>query len=396
MVELLAPAGDFEALEAALMYGADAVYLGGPQLQLRAKRTAFDETGLQKAVAMAHEKGKKVYVTVNAFAYDDEIDRMADYARYLFDIGADAAIVGDIGILCAIKDAAPELAVHVSTQANCMNARAARAYWDMGAARVVLSREVSLEQIAELHSRIPAQLELEAFVHGAMCMAYSGRCIISSYLAGRSGNRGLCAQPCRWNYVLLEEKRPGEYIPIEENDAGTQILSSHDLCMIDYVKQLEAAGVCSFKIEGRMKSAYYTATVTNAYRRAIDETAGLDFCRGELSSIRHRPYSTGFYFRELAQNHAHDPADQFECVFAAKVLSCEYGTATIQQRGNFAVGDVLETIAREGDTKKIPVTALINEEGQSQPNAPHPMQVLKMPCDCVLTAGEFLRKRVEK
>ena len=246
MVELLAPAGDFEALEAALMYGADAVYLGGPQLQLRAKRTAFDETGLQKAVAMAHEKGKKVYVTVNAFAYDDEIDRTADYARYLFDIGADAAIVGDIGILCAIKDAAPELAVHVSMQANCMNARAARAYWDMGAARVVLSREVSLEQIAELHSRIPAQLELEAFVHGAMCMAYSGRCIISSYLAGRSGNRGLCAQPCRWNYVLLEEKRPGEYIPIEENDAGTQILSSHDLCMIDYVKQLEAAGVGSF------------------------------------------------------------------------------------------------------------------------------------------------------
>ena len=240
------------------------------------------------------------------------------------------------------------------------------------------------------------KLTVQANEFGAMCMAYSGRCIISSYLAGRSGNRGLCAQPCRWNYVLLEEKRPGEYIPIEENDAGTQILSSHDLCMIDYVKQLETAGVCSFKIEGRMKSAYYTATVTNAYRRAIDETAGLDFCRGELSSIRHRPYSTGFYFRELAQNHAHDPADQFECVFAAKVLSCENGTTTIQQRGNFAVGDVLETIAREGETKKIPVTALIDESEQAQPNAPHPMQVLKMPCDCVLTTGEFLRKRVEK
>ena len=269
-LELLAPAGDLECLRTALRFGADAVYVGGPQMQLRAGSVGFSMDDLAEAVREAHALNRRLYVTVNAFASNSEIDALSDYAQALKALGADAVIVSDLGAIAAIRRAAPDLDVHVSTQANCLNYAAAQVYADLGATRVVLGREMSLTEIAELRAKTPASLELEAFVHGAMCMAYSGRCMISAYLAGRSANRGACAQSCRWTYHLMEEKRPGQFFPVEEDDRGTTILSSLDLCCIDFLDRIAAAGVTSFKIEGRMKSPYYVATVVNAYRKRLD------------------------------------------------------------------------------------------------------------------------------
>ena len=252
-LELLAPAGDLERLRTALRFGADAVYVGGPQMQLRAGSVGFSMDDLAEAVREAHALNRRLYVTVNAFASNSEIDALSDYAQALKALGADAVIVSDLGAIAAIRRAAPDLDVHVSTQANCLNYAAAQVYADLGATRVVLGREMSLTEIAELRAKTPASLELEAFVHGAMCMAYSGRCMISAYLAGRSANRGACAQSCRWTYHLMEEKRPGQFFPVEEDDRGTTILSSLDLCCIDFLDRIAAAGVTSFKIEGRMK-----------------------------------------------------------------------------------------------------------------------------------------------
>ncbi len=264
-LELLSPAGSMEALQAALRFGADAVYAGGPQLQLRAGSAGFTMDMLADAAREVHARGRKLYVTVNAFPTNREIDALGDYAQALLALGADAAIVADLGAIAAMRKAAPGLPIHVSTQANCVNYAAARAYCDMGATRVVLGREMTLDDIAELRAKVPVELELEAFVHGAMCMAYSGRCLISAYLTGRSANRGGCAHSCRWNYALMEEKRPGEFLPVEEDARGTTILSSFDLNCLDFLDRIAAAGVTSFKLEGRMKSPYYVATVTNAW-----------------------------------------------------------------------------------------------------------------------------------
>ena len=263
--ELLAPAGSMESVCAALRYGADAVYVGGPSMQLRAGQTAFTLETISEAARLMHAKGKKLYVAANAFTYSNEISFMADYARALKDAEVNAMIVSDLGAIRAIKRACPEMEVHVSTQANCLNHESCNIYYELGASRVVLGRELSLEQIREIRSKIPKDLELEAFVHGAMCMAYSGRCLLSSYLTGRSANRGGCAQSCRWKFALTEEKRPGQFFPIEEDLDGTTILSSYDLNAMPGLKEILDAGVVSLKIEGRMKTAYYVATVVNAY-----------------------------------------------------------------------------------------------------------------------------------
>ncbi|MBR5501491.1 MAG: U32 family peptidase, partial [Oscillospiraceae bacterium] len=259
--ELLAPAGDFECLQAAANFGADAVYIGGDLLQLRSGKVGFSREDIRRAAEYLHARGKKLYVTVNCFAYNDEIAACAEYARFLQDAGVDAAIISDMGVMAEFAAAAPQLELHVSTQANCMNYRTAEMWAKLGAKRVVLARELSLADIRALREKLDPSIELEAFVHGAMCMSYSGRCLISSYLNARSGNRGECTQPCRWSYTLMEEKRPGEYFPIEEDEGGTAILSSHDLCCIELLDEIAAAGICSFKIEGRMKSAYYVAAV---------------------------------------------------------------------------------------------------------------------------------------
>ena len=391
--ELLAPVRDWECLETAINFGADAVYLGGKLLQLRAAGSGFDAQTLQKAVEYAHARGKKAYVAVNAFARNDEIASAGDYARYLRDLGADAAIISDLGVLTAFADAAPDLERHISTQANCVNYMTAAAYYNMGAKRIVLARELSLEDIGEIRAKAPKPLELEAFVHGAMCMAYSGRCLISSYLTGRSANRGECTQPCRWNFSLSEEKRPGEYFDVQEDENGTAILSSHDLCCVEFLDEIEAAGVTAFKIEGRMKTEYYVATAVNAYRRAMDGADTAQNCRQELECITHRPYSSGFYYSELIRAHANDGRYMSRCTFVANVLEYQKDRVKLRQRNHFKVGDTLEVLSPHRPVFSFVVQSMENEKGERQDTAPHPNQTLFVPCPEGLMPGDFLRRR---
>ena len=392
-IELLSPAGDWESLEAAADFGADAVYLGGDMLQLRAAKAAFDRETLAKAAEYLHSRGKKLYVTVNCFAFSDEIEPAREYARFLRDAGADAAIISDLGVLRAFGEAAPELDRHISTQASCMNYMSAQVYWDMGASRVVLARELSLENIAELRAKAPRGLELEAFVHGAMCMAYSGRCIISSCLAGRSGNRGECAQPCRWNYRLEEEKRPGEYFPIEEYENGTAILSSHDLCCVEFLDKIADAGVCSFKIEGRMKTAYYVATAVNAYRRAMDGSDSTESCRRELECLKHRPYASGFYFGELKNGHLNDGHYSQTCTFVGRAVDSSAGSITIEQRNNFGIGDRLEILSPGEPIKAFTAEEMWDGTGTPTDRAPHPKEHVTVKCPYDVRPGAFIRRR---
>ena len=391
--ELLAPAGDMECVKTAARFGADAVYIGGNMLQLRAKNAGFTGEGVAEAAEYLHGLGKKLYVTVNSFAYNSEIPSCAEYARFLESVGVDAVIISDLGVLAEFGDAAPNLERHISTQANCMNYRTAQIYASMGAKRIVLAREMSLEDIAELHDKLGNEVELEAFVHGAMCMAYSGRCMISSYLTGRSGNRGACTQPCRWNYALVEEKRPGEFFPVEETDEGTAVLSSHDLCCVEILDKLSAAGVYSFKIEGRMKSSFYVATAVNAYRKAIDGTLPIEKCREELDCLQHRPYSTGFYLGEVKNGHNNDGLYRSARRFIANVLDWEDGILKLRQRNHFKVGDVLEVLSPNTEPVSFPVLWIRNEEGEEQETAPHPNQTVFVPCDIPLRSGDILRRK---
>ena len=394
--ELLAPAGDMERLDAALRFGADAVYLGGPMLQLRAANTGFTLEGLHEAARKAHALGRRLYVTVNAFPNNGEIDALGDYARALQTAGADAAIVADLGAIAAIREAAPGLDVHVSTQANCVNYRAARVYYDMGATRVVLGREMTLEQIAELRARTPRQLELEAFVHGAMCMAYSGRCMISAYLTDRSANRGGCAQPCRWQYHLMEEKRPGEFFPVEEDDRGTTLLSSFDLNCLDFLDQIAAAGVTSFKIEGRMKSPYYVATVVNAYRRRIDGSQSVEALQRELNAASHRAYAGGFYFGAMKKHAPDDGTYQQDCKFVGVVKAAlPGGRVRVEQRNLIRTGDVIEVLSPNSFGVSFVAKNLTDPEGLPLEAAAVPMTRFDMDAPEGVEAGDILRIRVK-
>lgn len=394
--ELLAPAGDMECLETAVHFGADAVYIGGPLLQLRADNVGFDREGIAEAVKYAHEHGVKLYVTVNCFAKNEEIDAAEDYAKFLYSVGVDAVIVSDIGLIAKIHESAPELEIHVSTQANCLNFNAAKVYWNMGAKRVVLGREMTLDEIIELRKRIPEEMEIEAFVHGAMCMSYSGRCMISSYLVNRSGNRGGCAQPCRWNYHLVEMKRPNEFFQVVEDEKGTAILSSHDMCAVGFLDKLEEAGICSYKIEGRMKTPFYVATAVNAYRHAIDGDVPMEVIERELDSISHRPYSSAFYFGEMKNSHGNSGAYIQKCTFIGKVLDYSDGFVTIQQRNNFKPGDELEVVSPISTGEKFTVTAIFDEEGNEREDARLIQQILRLPCPIKLQKGDLLRKRIEE
>lgn len=394
--ELLAPAGDMECLETAVHFGADAVYIGGPLLQLRADNVGFDREGIAEAVKYAHEHGVKLYVTVNCFAKNEEIDAAEDYAKFLYSAGVDAVIVSDIGLIAKIHESAPELEIHVSTQANCLNFNAAKVYWNMGAKRVVLGREMTLDEIIEFRKRIPEEMEIEAFVHGAMCMSYSGRCMISSYLVNRSGNRGSCAQPCRWNYHLVEMKRPNEFFQVVEDEKGTAILSSHDMCAVGFLDKLEEAGICSYKIEGRMKTPFYVATAVNAYRHAIDGDVPMEVIERELDSISHRPYSSAFYFGEMKNSHGNSGAYIQKCTFIGKVLDYSDGFVTIQQRNNFKPGDELEVVSPISTGEKFTVTAIFDEEGNEREDARLIQQILRLPCPIRLQKGDLLRKRIEE
>lgn len=401
--ELLAPAGDSERLATALRFGADAVYVGGPMLQLRAGSVGFDMQSLAEAVKTVHAAGKRIYVTVNAFAGNADVDAAADYGRALHALGVDAAIVSDLGLIRTLRLAAPELEIHVSTQANCLNYAAACAYYDMGATRVVLGREMSLAEIRELRKRTPAELELEAFVHGAMCMSYSGRCMISAYLTSRSANKGACAQSCRWTYHLMEEKRPGEYFPVEEDEHGMTILSSFDMNCLDFLDQIMDAGVTSFKLEGRMKSPYYVATVTNAYRKRIDgildgstDAAQVALLQRELNAASHRPYASGFYFGEMKRHAPDDGSYLQDCNFVGVVRGVEEGRIAVEVRNRIFEGDRIEILSPDSLNASFVARDILDNTGAAVSAATRPSEIYTMTCDAPVSEGDLLRVRIAK
>lgn len=402
-IELLAPAGDMERLETALRFCADAVYLGGPMLQLRAGSTGFSMDALAEAAKRVHGAGRRLYVAVNAFPTNAEVDALGDYAQALKQVGADAAIVADLGAIAAMRRAAPSLDVHVSTQANCVNYMAARVYHDLGATRVVLGREMTLEQIAELRAKTPAELELEAFVHGAMCMAYSGRCMISAYLTDRSANRGACAQSCRWTYHLVEQKRPGEFFPVEEDDRGMTILSSFDLNCMDFIDQIMAAGVTSLKLEGRMKSPYYVATVVNAYRRRVDDILGgtatperTAVLQRELNAASHRAYAGGFYFGEMKKHAPDDGSYQQDCVFVGIVRHRLDGNRIrVEQRNRIRAGDMLEVLSPHSLGLRFEAENMTDLEGHPLDCVAVPQTVFDMDAPGSVEPGDILRIRIK-
>lgn len=393
--ELLSPAGDMERLEMVLHYGADAVYLAGKEFGLRASAGNFSADELHVSVKMAHAKGAKVHVTCNTLPREGELRRLPEFLELVQDAGADALIIADLGVFAAAKKYAPKVARHVSTQLGVRNSATANVLYDMGASRVVLARETPLDDICAIRAATPPELELEAFVHGAMCVSFSGRCLLSNYLTGRDGNRGECAQPCRWKYHLVEEKRPGQYFEITE-DGGTHILNSRDLCMIGHLPELIQAGVTSFKIEGRMKSAYYAAAVTNAYRHAINCAAwGEPLPRiwlDEVEKISHRPYCTGFYFGEPGQYYA-DATYFSDADVCAVVESCdEAGNAVLTQRNKFSVGDEAELLTNNHDPYRFTVSAMTDGEGNPIGTTPHPMMEIRMKLPFSCERLSILRK----
>ncbi len=380
--ELLSPAGDRERLEAAICYGADAVYLAGREYGMRAFAGNFDREGLREAVALAHQKGARAYVTCNTMARNDEAARLPEFLEHLDEIGADAVIAADVGTAALCKKYAPRAALHISTQAGVTNYEMARAWYDLGAGRVILARELSLDEIAELRAKTPRELEIEAFVHGAMCVSYSGRCLLSNYMTGRDAGRGACAQPCRYSYALMEEKRPGEYFPIYEEGRESFILNSRDMCMIDHIPALMEAGISSFKIEGRAKSAYYAAMVTGAYRHAVDAAAAgvpLDpVWRAEVDKVSHRPYSTGFYFGYPGQ-YTGDARYIRDWQVLAVVAACdEKGSALLSLRNKFAAGDEVEMVGPDLPATAFVVPMMADEQGQPLSEPRHPQMRFKM------------------
>ncbi|MCQ2453850.1 MAG: U32 family peptidase [Clostridia bacterium] len=368
-MELLSPAGGMEQLEAALRFGADAVYGGLKRFGLRASAGNFDWDELERALRLTHEKGARFYVTLNVLPYDDELEALAESAEKAFKMGVDAAIVSDPGAVALLRRRVPGLLVHVSTQANVMNSETAAIFTALGVKRIVVSRELSLERVRRLKEKLPEDVEVEAFVHGAMCMAHSGRCMMSDHIMGRGGNRGACAQPCRWEYIVTEVKRPNEPMPVLENEEGTYIFSAYDLNMLSHLPEMRDAGIISLKIEGRMKTAYYVASVTRIYREALDllerdedaYRAALPRLEEELLKVSHRASNTGFYFGRPQPSSGADGFHQ-TMEFSGKVLGCENGMIAVEVRNRFEKGDVLEAVTPHG-VIPIPVEKMIREDG---------------------------------
>ena len=402
--EILSPAGDFECLQAALDFGADAVFLAGKMFGMRSSSKNFDRDDLKKACDLAHSMGKKIHVTCNILPKNSELEALPSFLEFAQDIGVDALIVADPGVLEMAKRCAPKVAVHISTQAGVTNYATANALYNLGASRVVMAREVPLSDIAEIRAKTPKELEIECFVHGAMCVSFSGRCLISSYLTGRDANHGDCAQPCRWKYHLYEEKREGQFFPVEEFDGGTYLYNSRDMCMIEHIPELVAAGVSSFKIEGRAKSSYYTAVTTNAYRHAVDDfyAEGENFklkpwIKEELEKISHREYSTGFYFG-YEPGQTTDNGGYIRRYDAAAFCeeSIDDTTSVISQRNKFCVGDTLDILPPGGVPYNVKCISLTNEDGEQVESAPHPKQILTMKSDLPVPAGSVLRRKREQ
>ena len=387
-LEVLAPAGDTERLDAALDFGADAVYLGGTAFGMRAGPKNFDAEALKAAVEKSHERGVKVYLTCNTLPRNNEIPYFEEFIKYAAECGIDAAIVADLGLMSLIKKFTPDLEIHMSTQTGIVNYVTARELYEMGAKRVVLARELSLDEVAEIRAKTPADLDIEVFVHGAMCVSFSGRCLLSSYLVNRDANRGQCAQPCRWGYHLMEEKRDGQFFPVFEDEKGTYILNSKDMCMIDHLDKLAKAGVTSLKIEGRAKSAYYVSVITNAYRMAVDilkndpENYALpDYVRDEVFKVSHRDYCTGFFFGHPSEcrQYYEDSGYIRSYDVCAVVDKCENGRIYAEQRNKFLLGDELEILAPSQRPVKYTVTEIQNSDGEFVENTCHAAMKFSMP-----------------
>jgi putative protease len=399
--ELLAPAGNLEKLHTALHFGADAVYLAGKNFGLRAFADNFTAEEMTAATSFAHNLGKKVYVTVNIFAKNDDFAGLEEYLHQLENAKVDAVIVSDLGVFNFVKNHS-NLAIHVSTQANTTNTYAVKAWQEMGAQRVVLARELSLAEIEEIHAFCP-QCQLEAFVHGAMCISYSGRCLMSNYLTGRDSNRGACVQACRWEWDIIEKSRSGSQpLTVKEDGRGTYIFNSKDLNMLPYIDRLMAAGVVSFKIEGRMKSPFYVATVTNAYRHAIDSVGSggyqaSEVLLAELNKASHRSYTTGFFLGENVEERQYYDSSKAveEYKFIAKVVACDGGVVTVEQRNKFSAGDVLEVLSANKEllNKTFIVDEMTDSDGSSVTVANKVQQILKLPCPYSLSAGDLLRMK---
>lgn len=401
-IELLAPAGNMEKMKMALLYGADAVYLAGKGFGLRAYGGNFTREEMKEAVKYAHSMGKKVYVTVNIIPRNEDLEGMDDYLKFLQDIRVDAALISDLGVFSLARQVAPELPIHVSTQASSANWRTVKMWKDLGASRVVLAREVSLAEMADIRKKV--DIELEVFGHGALCISWSGRCLLSNFFTNgkRQSNRGECIQACRFRYSVVEESRPGQYWPVEEDEHGTYVFNSKDLCMVDHVKELIEGGASSLKIEGRMKSVYYVAAVVSAYRKAIDAyyAEGDNYkvrpeWREELEKVSHRPYTTAFAFQEPdheAQEYEKSQPEQ-PYDFVGLILKKDEETNQVQQRNHFKVGEVLEYLTPKGEVGNMTVEKLINKEGEEVEKAPHPLEELTMKSSVLLPAFTILRRK---
>lgn len=399
--ELLAPAGSLEKLKAAINFGADAVYLGGKKLSLRAYADNFTGDEIKEGIKFAHFMGKKVYVTVNIFPHNEDLIGLEDYLKELSDIGADAILVSDPGILSIAKETVPGLEIHLSTQANCTNYKAALFWHNAGVKRVVMARELGLKDFKELRDKLPESCEIEAFVHGAMCVSYSGRCLLSNYMTGRDANRGECAQPCRYKYYLVEEKRPGQYYSITEDSNGTYLMNSKDLCMIEHIPELINSGIHSFKIEGRMKSPFYVASVVKAYREAIDQyfedPENYTFDKKWMDYLvkpSHRPFTTGFYFGEEVKQHYESSSyiREYDIVGVVKNYYKEPGIAVVEQRNKVNSGDIVEILTVKGDNKIVKLFDMRNEEGEAIGSAPSAQMIFTFHCEEELKEGDMIIK----
>lgn len=404
-IELLSPAGDMKKLKTALYYGADAVYIGGKSFSLRALAGNFTDQEIIEAAKYTHQRNKKVYVTVNIFGRNSDFDRAAEYFKFLEKANVDGAIVSDIGLICLAKEVAPKLNVIVSTQANVLNYKAVEFYKSLGIKRVILARELSLKEISEISERVEG-VEIETFIHGAMCISYSGRCLLSDYRTGRSSNRGACVQACRWNYEIREKGSDGDFMSVEEDERGTYILNSKDLNLLNYIKELDEAGVSSFKIEGRMKSEYYLATVVNAYRRALDayyqqgeEYKNNPLFQTELKKTAHREFTTAYLLGENDRTVNYDDSQsKGSHKFIANVIEGNQNTpyALIEMRNRFKVGDKLEILSPSDSFNKIiTVERLEDEKGQSVEDAKIVQQKLRLYTEIPLSDGDILRLKTE-
>ncbi len=402
--ELLIPAGSLEVLKTAVRYGADAVYIGGEDFGLRAKAHNFTIDEMKEGVDFAHAQNCKVYLTVNIFAHNEDLAGIREYFVQLKHVDVDALIISDPAVVMMAKELLPEKEIHISTQANNTNYGTYNFWYQMGATRVVSARELSLAEIKEIRMNIPEDMEIESFIHGAMCISYSGRCLLSNYFTGRDANQGACTHPCRWKYAVVEEKRPGEYLPVNEDDRGTYIFNSKDLCMIEYIPEMIDAGIDSFKIEGRMKTALYVATVARTYRKAIDDfqqspelyRENMEYYRTEIAKCTYRQFTTGFYFGKTnSESQIYDNNTYIkEYTYLGMVNEIDAdGWIVLEQRNKFTVGETIEAMCFDGSNLELTVHAIHDEDGRTMESAPHPKQILHVDLGMELPIGCILRRK---